>query len=113
MSVPMALLALLDDGPAHGFDLKRRYDALLGHGRELKYGQVYATLQRLERDGMAAGVGVEAGSGADRKLYAVTPQDRKSTRLNSSHVASSYAVFCSKKTIIVVAELPIYNTTAI
>src|SRR5690625_4112621 len=74
MSVPMALLALLDDGPAHGFDLKRRYDALLGHGRELKYGQVYATLQRLERDGMAAGVGVDAGSGADRKLYAVTPQ---------------------------------------
>lgn len=70
----MALLALLDDGPAHGFDLKRRYDALLGHDRELKYGQVYATLQRLERDGLTDGVGVEAGSGADRKLYAVTPQ---------------------------------------
>lgn len=70
----MALLALLDDRPAHGFDLKRRYDALLGQGRELKYGQVYATLQRLERDGLAAGVGVEAGSGAERKLYAVTPE---------------------------------------
>src|SRR5690625_2215691 len=26
------------------------------------------------------------------------PSDRKSTRLNSSHVAISYAVFCSKKT---------------
>src|SRR5690606_40974372 len=25
------------------------------------------------------------------------PQDRKSTRLNSSHVKSSYAVFCLKK----------------
>src|SRR5690625_6335063 len=25
------------------------------------------------------------------------PTDRKSTRLNSSHVAISYAVFCSKK----------------
>src|SRR5437870_12208912 len=25
------------------------------------------------------------------------PQDRKSTRLNSSHVAISYAVFCLKK----------------
>jgi DNA-binding PadR family transcriptional regulator len=68
----MALLALLDDGPTHGFDLKRRYDALLGHERELKYGQVYATLQRLERDGLADGVGVEAGSGADRKVYAIT-----------------------------------------
>ena len=72
MTVPMALLALLDEGPTHGFDLKRRYDALLGHERELKYGQVYSTLQRLERDGLADGVGIEAGGGADRKLYAIT-----------------------------------------
>src|SRR5690625_7129395 len=27
----------------------------------------------------------------------IDPQDRKSTRLNSSHVAISYAVFCLKK----------------
>ncbi|QAY64628.1 PadR family transcriptional regulator [Xylanimonas allomyrinae] len=72
MTVPMALLALLDEGPTHGFDLKRRYDALLGHERELKYGQVYSTLQRLERDGLADGVGLEAGGGGDRKVYAIT-----------------------------------------
>src|SRR5690625_7024578 len=29
----------------------------------------------------------------------ITPADRKSTRLNSSHVAISYAVFCLKKKI--------------
>src|SRR5699024_11257826 len=29
--------------------------------------------------------------------YAHGPQDRKSTRLNSSHVSISYAVFCLKK----------------
>src|SRR5437868_10537116 len=29
--------------------------------------------------------------------YAVGNRDRKSTRLNSSHVSSSYAVFCMKK----------------
>ncbi|WP_166849752.1 PadR family transcriptional regulator [Isoptericola sp. BMS4] len=73
MTVPMAMLALLDDGPTHGFDLKRRYDALLGHERELKYGQVYATLARLERDGLASGVGVEPGAGGERKVYAITP----------------------------------------
>ncbi|MDR2347447.1 MAG: PadR family transcriptional regulator, partial [Bifidobacteriaceae bacterium] len=73
MTVSMALLALLDPGPAHGFELKRRYDALLGRERELKFGQVYATLQRLERDGLAADAGVEPGSGSDRKLYAITP----------------------------------------
>jgi len=68
----MAMLALLDDGPTHGFDLKRRYDALLGQERELKYGQVYSTLQRLERDGLATGIGVEAGGGGERKVYAIT-----------------------------------------
>ena len=72
MTVPMAILALLDDGPTHGFALKRRYDALLGQGRELKYGQVYSTLARLERDGLADGIGVEQGEGADRKVYAIT-----------------------------------------
>lgn len=72
MSVPMAMLALLDRKPAHGFALKRSYDRLLGQGRDLKYGQVYATLARLERDGLADGVSVEPGEGADRKVYAIT-----------------------------------------
>ncbi|MBK5248988.1 MAG: helix-turn-helix transcriptional regulator [Actinomycetales bacterium] len=72
MSVPMAILGLLEPQPTHGFAIKRRYDALIGGGRELKYGQVYATLARLERDGLASGVGVEPGEGADRKLHAIT-----------------------------------------
>src|SRR5690625_4811671 len=33
------------------------------------------------------------------KMYSLLREDRKSTRLNSSHVAISYAVFCLKKTI--------------
>src|SRR5438067_5730348 len=36
-----------------------------------------------------------ATSGSTKRL--VTRQDRKSTRLNSSHVSISYAVFCLKK----------------
>ena len=68
----MAMLALLDTGPAHGFELKNRYDSILGQERELKYGQVYATLQRLERDGLASEVGLEPGAGADRRVYAIT-----------------------------------------
>src|SRR5690349_24187372 len=32
-----------------------------------------------------------------RHLVGERPQDRKSTRLNSSHVEISYAVFCLKK----------------
>lgn len=72
MTVPMALLAFLDDSPSHGFALKRRYDGLLGQGRELKTGQVYSTLARLERDGLARGVEVAKGEGPERRMYAIT-----------------------------------------
>src|SRR6266513_3856468 len=37
------------------------------------------------------------------------PQDRKSTRLNSSHVSISYAVFCLKKKIKTTAFFPLKN----
>jgi DNA-binding PadR family transcriptional regulator len=74
MTVPMALLAILESsGATHGFALKRRYDELLGRATELKYGQVYSTLARLERDGLAQGMGLEKGEGADRRVYAITP----------------------------------------
>src|SRR5699024_11236845 len=37
--------------------------------------------------------------GTTRSLIANMVEDRKSTRLNSSHVSTSYAVFCLKKKI--------------
>src|SRR5690606_40882663 len=39
----------------------------------------------------------EIFKGADGSQYMMPNQDRKSTRLNSSHVKISYAVFCLKK----------------
>src|SRR3989442_8923403 len=43
------------------------------------------------------GAGERATAGAKRLAAAVGHADRKSTRLNSSHVRISYAVFCLKK----------------
>lgn len=68
----MAMLAFLSASPHHGFALKQQYDELLGQDRELKAGQVYSTLARLERDGYCEGVGFEKGSAADRRMYAIT-----------------------------------------
>ena len=51
MSVPLTLLGLLEREPSHGYDLKRDYDAYFGRGKPLPFGQVYATLSRLARDG--------------------------------------------------------------
>src|SRR6202035_5211278 len=72
MSVPMALLGLLDREPSHGYDLKRDYDRYFGRGKPLPYGQVYATLARLARDGKAVAGEAEPGDGPDRKRYAIT-----------------------------------------
>src|SRR5208282_2579175 len=69
MSVPMALLGLLDREPSHGYDLKRDYDTYFGRGRPLPYGQVYATLSRLARDGKAIVGEAEPGARpADRSV---------------------------------------------
>ena len=76
MSVPLSLLGLLQREPSHGYDLKRDYDAFIGRGRPLPFGQVYATLARLARDGKALAGEAEPGSGPDRKRYAITDLGR-------------------------------------
>jgi DNA-binding PadR family transcriptional regulator len=73
MSVPRTFLALLESGPSYGYDLKREYDARFGSDRPVAYGQVYATLSRLLKNGFVTVDGTEAGSGPERKRYAITP----------------------------------------
>jgi len=72
VSVPLTLLGLLERGPSHGYDLKRDYDAFFARGRPLRYSQVYATLSRLARDGMAIPGPVEQGAGPERRRYVIT-----------------------------------------
>ncbi|WP_354644130.1 PadR family transcriptional regulator [Kitasatospora camelliae] len=72
MSVPLTLLGLLEREPSHGYDLKRDYDAFFGRGKPLPYGQVYATLGRLARDGKVMAGEAEPGDGPERKRYVIT-----------------------------------------
>jgi DNA-binding PadR family transcriptional regulator len=74
VTVPLALLGLLERQPSHGYDLKRDYDAYFGRGKPLPFGQVYATLARLARDGMVVVGELEPGAGPDRKRYVITEQ---------------------------------------
>jgi DNA-binding PadR family transcriptional regulator len=81
MSVPLTLLGLLEREPSHGYDLKRDYDAFFGRGKPLPFGQVYATLSRLARDGKVVISEVEPGAGPDRKRYVIT--DRGATEVDT------------------------------
>ena len=68
----MTLLGLLEREPSHGYDLKRDYDIWFGRGKPLSFGQLYATLARLDRDGKAIAGPAEPGGGPDRKRYVIT-----------------------------------------
>jgi DNA-binding PadR family transcriptional regulator len=76
VSVPLTLLGLLEREPSHGYDLKRDYDTFFGRGKQLPFGQVYATLARLARDGKVLAGDAEPGDGPDRKRYAITDSGR-------------------------------------
>jgi DNA-binding PadR family transcriptional regulator len=70
VSVPHALLALLSEGPKYGLRLQGEFESRTGEVWSLNVGQVYTTLQRLERDGL-----VEADGDGERsqKRYRMTP----------------------------------------
>jgi len=73
MALAEAFLGLMESQPRHGYELKRVYDERLGQGRLLPFGQVYATLSRLLKNGLVRVDGFEPGDGPDRKRYVITP----------------------------------------
>ena len=66
-------LALLLRGPRHGYEVKKEHDSWFPSARPLAFGQVYATLARLVRDGLAEVVETRSDGGPERTVYAVTP----------------------------------------
>ena len=70
MSVPHALLALLTGGPKYGLRLQSEFEAKTGEVWPLTVGQVYTTLQRLERDGLVQTDGEEGER--SQKRYRIT-----------------------------------------
>ena len=69
MSVPHALLALLSEGPKYGLRLQNEFQSRTGEVWPLNVGQVYTTLQRLERDGL---VETDAEGERSQKRYRIT-----------------------------------------
>ncbi len=67
MAVREGLLALLHEGPRHGYQLKTEFETATGGVWPLNIGQVYTTLDRLERDGL-----VELAEVGAQKTYRIT-----------------------------------------
>jgi DNA-binding PadR family transcriptional regulator len=72
VSVRHALLALLSEGPKYGLQLRQEFEERTGEVWPLNVGQVYTTLQRLERDGLVASDGT--GEDGPQKRFRITPE---------------------------------------
>ncbi|WP_326651223.1 PadR family transcriptional regulator [Streptomyces sp. NBC_01750] len=77
MSIRHGLLALLEPGPRYGSQLRTEFESRTGATWPLNVGQVYTTLNRLERDGMVAQGGEDD---AGHALYVITDAGRAELR---------------------------------
>src|SRR2546423_12666265 len=75
MSLKYGVLGLLKGEPLHGYEVKNRFEAMLGGTWEVNIGQIYTTLQRLERDGLARPIGHRGARG--KLQYELSPQGHK------------------------------------
>ena len=73
MSVRQSLLAILDQGPCYGYQLRSEFDRRTGSTWPLNVGQIYNTLERLERDGLVERADHEVDG---QIFYAITDAGR-------------------------------------
>lgn len=73
MSIRRSLLALLQDQPRYGYELRIEFQDRTGANWPLNIGQVYTTLDRLERDGLVKNDGDD---GAGHVVYSITEAGR-------------------------------------
>jgi DNA-binding PadR family transcriptional regulator len=73
MSIRQGLLALLEQQDSYGYQLRSDFEHRTGGTWALNIGQVYTTLNRLERDGLVQSVG---GDDEGRQLWSITEAGR-------------------------------------
>lgn len=73
MSVRLSLLALLAEQDRYGYQLRAEFELRTGGTWPVNIGQVYTTLNRLQRDGLVAEVGRQADGSV---IYSLTGEGR-------------------------------------
>jgi len=77
MSVKYAMLGILAQKDLHGYELKSSFDEKVGEFWSLNYGQIYTTLDRLEKDDLVTHDRQTQDKRPDRKIFSITRKGRK------------------------------------
>ncbi len=77
MSVKFAMLGILAEKDLHGYELKSNFDEKVGEFWSLNYGQIYSTLDRLEKEDLVTHDRQSQDKRPDKKIYSITRKGRK------------------------------------
>jgi len=77
MSVKFAMLGILAEKDLHGYELKSSFDEKVGEFWSLNYGQIYTTLDRLEKEDLVTHDRQAQDRRPDRKIYSITRKGRE------------------------------------
>lgn len=74
MSIKYALLGILAEKDMHGYELKSKFDEKVGEFWSLNFGQIYSTLDRLEKENFVTHDREVQERRPDRKVFSITPE---------------------------------------
>lgn len=77
MSVKYAMLGILAEKDLHGYELKSSFDQKVGDFWSLNYGQIYTTLDRLEKEDLVTHDRQVQDKRPDRKIYSITQKGKE------------------------------------
>ncbi len=77
MSVKYAMLGILAEKDLHGYEIKSSFDEKVGDFWSLNYGQIYSTLDRLEKEDLVSHDRQVQDKRPDRKIFSITQKGKK------------------------------------
>jgi len=80
VALERAILAILSEGPSHGYVILSKLERRLGGVCGISYGQVYRVLAGLERQGLIVGRAVQVARRPPRREYELSDAGRASVR---------------------------------
>lgn len=74
MSLKFAILGLLDEEPHYGYEIKQKFEHMMGDLWPVSYGQLYPTLRKLAEDNLVTMKTVQGKKAVEKNVYSITEQ---------------------------------------
>src|SRR6056297_84474 len=73
MSLKYAILGLLDQEPHYGYEIKQKFEHMMGNLWPVSYGQLYPTLRKLQEEKLVTMKTVQGKKAVEKNVYSITP----------------------------------------